>query len=340
MRNVLVNLVLLTSPIATMAVGDERKPGVDDTQVANKRLGRGVNLGNAMEAPEEGAWGVTLKANYFPRIKEAGFDTVRLPVNWSAHAKGNAPYTIDPIFGKRIDWAVDQALANKLNIIINVHHYGDIDTNPDQHLPRLVELWEQIAARYQDRPAGVYFELLNEPHNKLVDEKWNTVIPRVLRAIRKTNPIRAVIVGPGQWNAIWALDKLRLPEADRHLILTFHFYDPFEFTHQGALWAKGADKWKGRRWNGTTAEQASVRKQFEKVATWAKQHERPVFLGEFGAYQAADLPSRARWTRFVAREAERLGFSWAYWEFCAGFGVYDPQTEAWRAPLKAALVNP
>jgi endoglucanase len=50
------------------------------------------------------------------------------------------------------------------------------------------------------------------------------------------------------------------------------------------------------------------------------------------------MNSRARWTQFVVREAERLGFSWAYWEFCAGFGAYDPKTDTWREALKSALV--
>lgn len=310
-----------------------------DIHAANKKLGRGINLGNALEAPKEGEWGVTLKAEYFKAIKDAGFDTVRLPVRWSAHAKVDAPYTLDPKFAVRVDWAIDQALSNKLNIIVNVHHYDGIDTDPDKHLPRLIGLWEQIAARYKDRPAGVYFELLNEPHDKLTEDKWNAAIGPLLHAVRKTNPSRPVIVGPGSWNAIWALDKLQLPKDDRHLILTVHFYDPFEFTHQGAPWAKGADKWKGRKWTGSDSEMAAIRKQFDKAAAWAKQRGLPVFLGEFGAYQVADMESRARWTRFVAREAEKRGFSWAYWEFCSGFGAYDPQAEAWRQPLKAALVD-
>src|SRR5262249_17539398 len=77
-----------------------------DAQAANKKLGRGINLGNALEAPKEGDWGVTLKAEYFRAIKAAGFDTVRLPVNWAAHAGAEAPYTIDPAFAARVDWAV------------------------------------------------------------------------------------------------------------------------------------------------------------------------------------------------------------------------------------------
>jgi endoglucanase len=341
MRHSLPLCVLLASAaaLAATAAPTEKRAAPADIHAANKRLGRGVNLGNALEAPKEGQWGVTLKAEYFRAIKEAGFDSVRLPVRWSAHAKADAPFTLDPKFAARVDWAVEQALANKLNIIVNVHHYDEMDAGPDKHLPRLVGLWEQIAARYKDKPASVYFELFNEPHGKFVDKKWNDAIPKLLRAVRKTNPSRPVIVGPAEWNAIRGLDKLELPKGDKDLILTVHCYDPFQFTHQGAPWAKGSDKWKGKKWEGTDAEKAAIRKSFAKAAAWAKKHDRPVFLGEFGAYEAADMASRARWTRFVAREAEKLGFSWAYWEFCAGFGAYDPRAGAWRAPLKAALLD-
>jgi endoglucanase len=328
----------LCALLALAAAPAEKAPPAG-AHAANKKLGRGINLGNALEAPKEGAWGVTLRADYFRAVKRAGFDTVRLPVKWSAHARADAPYAIDPTFAGRVDWAIDQALKNKLNVVVNVHHYDEMDADPDRHLPRLVGLWEQIAARYRDRPAGVYFEVLNEPHGKLTEEKWNAALPKVLRAVRKTNPTRPVVVGPGQWNSIRALDKLELPKDDRNLIVTVHCYDPFEFTHQGASWVKGADKWKGRKWAGTEAERDALRERLGKAAAWAKKHDRPVFLGEFGAYQAADMDSRARWTRFVAREAEKLGFSWAYWEFCSGFGAYDPRKEAWRAPLKAALLD-
>jgi endoglucanase len=330
-------LTLLLTFTATTALVRAEAPA--DMRAANKKLGRGMNLGNALDAPKEGAWGVILQPGYFRALREAGCDTVRLPVRWSAHALPDAPFTIDAAFAERVDWAIDQALANKLNIIVNVHHFAEMDADPDKHQARLVALWEQIAARYKDRPAGVYFELLNEPHDKLTEARWNAAIPILLQTVRKSNPTRPVIVGPGQWNAIRALDKLELPGDDRRLIVTVHCYDPFEFTHQGASWVKGSDRWKGRKWTGSEEEQAALRKQFDKAAAWAKEHDRPVFLGEFGAYSAADMESRARWTRFMAREAESHGFSWAYWEFCSGFGAYDPKADAWREPLKAALLG-
>ena len=342
MRPLLTVAAYLTAAMALAGEGlvekREARPA-RDIYAANAKLGRGINLGNALEAPEEGAWGVRLKAEYFTAIKKAGFATVRLPLRWSAHAGATAPYTIAPKFAQRVDWAVDQALANDLNIIVNVHHYEEMNAKPEEHLPRLVGLWQQIATRYKDRPAGVYFELLNEPRDPLTEAKWNAAVPKLLAAVRETNPTRPVIVGPGRWNGIAALDQLELPRDDRNLIVTVHLYEPYEFTHQGAPWSKGSDKWKGRRWTGTDAEKAAIAKQLERAAAWAKAQDRPVFLGEFGAYREADLESRARWTRFVAREAERLGISWAYWEFCAGFGAYDPKAEAWREALKSALTD-
>src|SRR5262245_4184166 len=130
MRQLATLTLLLSSALILVAGKPAAKPEerpADDIFAANKKLGRGINLGNALEAPNEGEWGVTLKAAYFPAIKQAGFDSVRLPVRWSAHAQNDAPYTIDPKFAERVDWAIDQALGNKLNIIVNVHHYGEMD---------------------------------------------------------------------------------------------------------------------------------------------------------------------------------------------------------------------
>ncbi len=313
-------------------------PAKTDVFAVNRSLGRGINLGNALEAPKEGDWGLKLEARYFQIIAEAGFQTVRVPVKWSAHAAKEAPYTIDPRFFQRIDWVLEHATANKLNVVLNVHHYDEMDQQPQQHLPRLIALWEQIAKRYKDQPAVVVFELYNEPHDKFVDDQWNNAIPQLLKAVRATNPTRAVIVGPPHWNAIWALPKLKLPD-DPNLILTVHYYEPFPFTHQGAHWAPdNVKKLSGIRWQGTAAEMAELRQKFDQVADWAKKNQRPVFLGEFGAYEKADMDSRARWTAAVVREAEARGFSWAYWEFAAGFGAYDRTAQAWREPLLKALM--
>jgi len=312
---------------------------VKDAFHYNRLLGRGINLGNALEAPKEGDWGITLQADYFKKIKDAGFQSVRIPIRWSAHAGKKAPYAIDAKFFARVDWAIEQALSRGLVAVINTHHYDEIFQDPEKHQARLIALWKQIAQRYRDRPDRLYFELLNEPHAKLTGERWNKMLPELLAAIRPSNPKRIVIVGPSQWNSLHHLDKLQLPENDRMLIATFHYYDPFHFTHQAAPWVSGSKKWKGTTWQGTAKQTEAIQKDFAKVASWSKKHQRPIYLGEFGAFSAADMESRARWTAAVARTAEKHGFSWSYWEFASGFGAYDPKANAWREPLRRALLD-
>jgi endoglucanase len=332
-----VGRTILATSLA-LVVAAAPAPEDRDAFEAVRRLGRGINFGNALDAPSEGAWGMELKAEYFAAVRKAGFDSVRIPIRWSAHAGEAPPYAIDPAFAARVDWAVAEAIKNDLAVVLNVHHYEGMDKDPARHKDRLAALWRQIAERHKAQPDTVVFELLNEPHDRLTDELWNDVLPELLRTVRVSNPHRAVVVGPGHWNGIGSLDKLRLPEDDRRLVVTVHYYSPFEFTHQGAEWAPGSDKWKGRTWTATPAERAALEKDFAKAADWAGRHRRPVYLGEFGAYSAADLPSRARWTAAVAREAEKHGWAWAYWEFGSGFGAYDRTAAAWREPLLKALV--
>jgi endoglucanase len=313
--------------------------GTSDAFPYNRMLGRGVNLGNALEAPREGAWGLTLKDSYFSEIKRAGFQSVRIPIRWSAHAEAAAPYRIDEEFFERIDWVVNTALESGLVAVINMHHYDDIFEAPDEHRQRFVQIWQQIALRYRSHSDRLYFELLNEPHANLNSQRWNDYLLDVLQVVRETNPDRIVIIGPAGWNNPAQLPRLELPEDDRRLIVTFHYYNPFQFTHQGANWVADSDRWRGKRWEGSEQEQQAVRDDFEKAAQWAAQANRPLYLGEFGAYREAPMASRTRWMRCVRDEAERQGMSWAYWEFASGFGVFDPAENQWRTELLDALTG-
>jgi endoglucanase len=333
----LLFILLLTGVGCTM----ERPPPVPtDAFQYNARLGRGVNLGNALEAPQEGQWGMTLQADYFELIKAAGFDSVRIPIKWSAHAELEPPYTIEAAFFERIDWAIEQAQQNDLTAIINMHHYDEMATDPEAHTARFVGLWSQIAAHYQAAPNTVYFELINEPNMALTASRWNALFPQALAVVREMNPTRPVIIGPARWNNIDQLGLLELPEEDQYLIVSFHYYLPFEFTHQGAEWIDNSEGWLGRTWEGDPFEQQSIRNDLDLAAAWAAEHHRPLFMGEFGAYSRAEMDSRVRWTEFLRSEAELRDISWAYWEFGAGFGVYNRGTKRWREPLLGALIPP
>ena len=337
-RNLLCHvLVVLLGPVPMAALAAEPKVH-SDVFAVNRMLGRGINLGNALEAPAVGEWGMDIQSKYLHAIAEAGFDSLRLPVRWSAHAETSAPYKIDSGFFAIVDDVINESLSLDLAIVVNFHHYEELYVDPDKEQSRLLALWRQVAERYQDRPVQLVFEILNEPHGELSHERWQTMFPRILSVIRETNPERAVIVGPGQWNNVDKLPELRLPENDRMLIGTFHYYNPFRFTHQQASWVEGAQEWRNIPWNGTPEEVKVIAEDFDKAERWSKQHNRPVFLGEFGAYSGAELRSRARWTETVAREARERGFSFAYWEFGAGFGAYDRDSGKWRESLKNALL--
>ncbi len=303
------------------------------------RLARGINLGNALDAPEEGLWGVTLEAGYFKTIKAAGFNAVRIPVRWSAHADGNPPYAVDRAFLDRVDWAIEQALSQGLFVVVDFHHYEEMSTRPGEEQARFITLWGEVARHYQTWPSTLSFELLNEPEGELTDARWAKLVPMLLQTIRQSNPRRMVIVGPGQQYDLKGLDRLNLPAKDDNLIVTFHYYEPAHFTHQGADWVEGSAAWLGTRWAGSVRDRRALHDDFAKVAAWSMQHNRPIYLGEFGSHRVADMPSRQRWTRAVAEEAESNGFAWAYWEFCSVFGAYDADRGRWRQPLLRALMD-
>ncbi len=327
-----------TQSEAVPAEAQETADGPLDAFDFNKRMGRGINLGNALEAPYEGAWGLYLREQHFEVIAAAGFDAVRIPIRWSVYADSEPPYTIKDSIFERVDWAVEQAIANDLVAVINIHHYGEIMTVPEHQRERFVALWRQIAEHYADAPDSVYFELLNEPNERMTIGIWNSLLAGGLAAVRESNPDRMVIVGPVEWNNVDLMSTLKLPEEDRNIIGTFHYYRPFEFTHQGANWVEGSNDWLGTTWSGTPGEIWAIRQDFDKAASWSEKTGRPVFLGEFGAYSRADMDSRSAWTAAIVDEAELRGFSWSYWEFGSGFGAYNRGMKEWEPPLLSALI--
>ncbi|MFA5257047.1 MAG: glycoside hydrolase family 5 protein [Opitutales bacterium] len=304
----------------------------------NTLIGRGINVGNALEAPTEGEWGVTIEDKFFTIIDDARFDSVRIAVCWSAHAGSHYPYSIDPAFFERIDTVLDQALSRGGAVILTMHHYNELYDDPSAHIDRFLAIWKQISERYKERPLKLVFEPLNEPHNNLGAPTWNKLIKSVLDVIRVTNPDRFLVFGPVNYNGVRQLESLELPEDDRHIIAMFHYYLPYTFTHQGAHWAAGSNEWLGTKWTGSDAEKQAVNDDFDYAKNWGEAHDRPMMIGEFGAHSKADMESRARWTKYVADSAIAHGFGFTYWDFCAEyFGAYDPGKEAWHKGLLGAL---
>jgi endoglucanase len=296
-----------------------------------------VNYGNMLEAPHEGAWGIRFDDRFPPLVREAGFDSVRLPVRWSEGLGKSPPYALDPEFLARVQHVVDVNRKQGLKVVMNVHHYEEIFESPDQHRERFLALWKQLAEAFKSADEGLIFEILNEPHAKLDAEKWNSLLVDSLKEVRKLHPDRWIVIGPPQWNSVAGLAELRLPENDRRLIVTVHYYLPFDFTHQGAEWVSPVRP-TGIKWTGNAAEQAAIASDMQTVADWAAKHHRPVYVGEFGAYERADMTSRAAWTAAVREHCEKRQFAWAYWELASGFGILDPQSMKWKPELVSSLI--
>ena len=308
----------------------------EDACAQNKRLGRGVNV-LGYDPIWRSSDQARFQGRHFTVIKQGGFDTVRVNLHPFRHT-GEAPdFPLKESWWNTTDWIVTNALASGLNVILDFHEFNAIGENPEGNKNRFLAFWRQVSEHFRSAPATVSFEILNEPCKKLTPALWNEYLGEALAVIRATNPTRTVIVGPAFWNSVDHLDELRLPEGDHNLIVTVHYYKPMTFTHQGTAWTDQRDKL-GIEWRGTPEERAAIDRDFDKVQSWSKQHGRPIFLGEFGAYDKAEMASRARYTAAAARTAERLGWSWAYWQFDSDFIVYDITKQQWVEPIRQALI--
>lgn len=299
-------------------------------------VGKCMNMGNALEAPKEGDWGYKIRHKDLLTLKRAGFDTVRIPVKWSAHARKDAPYALSPETLKRLDQVIRQANNAGLNVIINVHHYDEISINANKHLPRLYGIWDQLISHYRNAPDTVMFEFLNEPHTSMSASRVNEMNREILKRVRAVSPERWVVLGGGQWGTLDGLLATN-PPYDERAIVTFHYYDPFEFTHQGAPWAHKKVPL-GQKW-GSRSDRQKLANDFARAARWRDQVGMPLLLGEFGVYEAVPNIYRAEWTERVRRTSEEVDFGWCYWEFGAGMGVYDTTTDTWRPGMLESLTQ-
>jgi endoglucanase len=232
---------------------------------------------------------------------------------------------------------VQLGLDAGLTVILDVHHYTDLMKYPAREQERFLSIWKQLGEHYQTYPDSLYFELLNEPSEKLDDDTWNGLLAKGIQVIHVYNPQRKILVDTTNLSNIQNLKSLRLPE-DANLIATFHFYEPFLFTHQGADWVNGADQWRGTLWLGTEAERQYISNQLDQATVWSSEHQIPLIMGEFGAIILADKASRVRWTTFLSCEAEKRNIGWIHWQFCSDFPIYSCEENHWDMEMLGALI--
>lgn len=300
-------------------------------------VGKCVNLSNMLEAPREGAWGRRVADDDFEIIKAAGFSTVRIPVRWSAHAGDAPPYAIDPVFLARVHHVVSLADRAGLNVILNMHHDEELFADPAGQAERFAAMWRQIGASFADEPSSVWFELINEPHGKLDNSNLSAVLAPALEAVRASNPTRPVVIGGQTWSGVESLATLELPD-DAYVVPTFHYYEPFQFTHQGATFVTPTPPL-GRRY-GSASDDARLADDLEKVKAYMARTGRVPMMGEFGATDNPRVPvgDRIRYYHTISSAFASIGIQSCAWGYASGFRLRDG--DRWVPGLVEAIVTP
>ncbi|MDR0375927.1 MAG: glycoside hydrolase family 5 protein [Treponema sp.] len=308
----------------------------------------------------------------FEQVKSLGVDVVRLPLNLHSFTSGEAAdgapaYTLDPLFLRLLDQAVDWAEKNEMYLILDNHSFDPVANTAEDIGDILIPVWTQMAERYKDRSEYVMYEILNEPHG-ISDSLWGEIQGKVIAAIRSKDPARTIIVGGTGYNSIDALSAI--PEySDDNLIYTFHFYDPYLFSHQGETWgsppnlrnlknvpfpadahdmpAAPADlkgtwiEYNLKNQYPREGQPSVLAATLNKASEFSNARKAPVFCGEFGVYMINSLPKdRVRWYTAVARFLDERRVARTSWDYTGGFGLFkNPSGGDFYADLNVEVVK-
>jgi len=316
-------------------------------------LNRGVNLsgwygGWGEYTPEHlSTW--TTPAD-FAFIHATGLQYVRLcvePVRLSAGGF-DSPASVAAL--AVLDKSIQDILAAGLSLSITIFPRSDYKQAllTPAGAAAFNDLWKFFATRYaaQD-PERVFFDLLNEPEIK-DPAAWNALQANVVEVIRAVNKTHTIIATGNNYAGI---DELLLvkPVHDDNVVYTFHFYEPFPFTHQGATWSSsGLEKLSNVPYPGdpevlgpmvASTTDPGARSQLAQYAsegwdasvmlhrikqarTWADAHHVPVICNEFGAFRDTITPEhRGVYLHDVRTTLESLHIPWAEWDYRGNFGI-------------------
>ncbi|RNI26465.1 cellulase family glycosylhydrolase [Rufibacter latericius] len=309
---------------------------------------KGVNLSNWFQAnsARQISFSRYTKKD-FEQIKSLGCDVIRLPINLHGMTKGAPNYTLDPLFLSFLDQAVTWAEELDLHLILDNHSFDPLDNTQPSVEGILEKVWTQMAQHYKDRSDKVYFEILNEPHG-ISDAQWNAIQGRIIQVIRRHDTRHTLIVGATNFNSYQNLAQVPV-YPDNKLIYTFHFYDPFLFTHQGATWVAPSllplanmpfpyraqdmpafpnslrGSWMEGAYNNYAQEGtvAKVKQLIDIAAQFKEARKVPVYCGEFGVFQDNSRnEDRVFWYNEVRRYLEEKKIGWTSWDYHGSFGLF------------------
>jgi endoglucanase len=356
--------------------GHARAPHSAPQSVPPERLAllaRGINLNNwfapwANPASSETAF----RPQEAEFLKRAGFTACRLPLAPDLLFDPGDPAKPRPSI-RYVDRGVRLLLDAGLAVIFDPIHGASSDDTWEAglyHDPAFLKkaeiYWEALARHYAALSTDhIFFEVMNEPHlsarEKVDPSWWQPVQESLVSAIRRGAPSNTIIVTGERWGGIDGLLELK-PLKEENLLYSFHWYDPFTFTHQGATWtdpiqaalsgvpypsspaavqgaASAIEDPKARarviRYGSESWNAARVRAGLARAARWGAANHVPVFCGEFGVYRkVAPAADRLRWIHDVRTSLESLGIGWCMWDYETDFGLVTYSEPSWRRGIQ------
>lgn len=305
--------------IPKVEIASENIPDTEAMEFV-KNMKAGWNLGNTLDAhsgsgnaglTSEQSWGnpVTTK-EMITEVKNAGFETIRIPVTWHNHLEreeGSDTFTISSEWLDRVQEVVDYAYDNEMYIILNIHHdtvedaYYPDSAHYDQSENYIRTVWEIVADRFRDYDQHLIFESMNEPRLVGNSYEWNfqesakeckdsadcinklnQVFVDTVRASGGNNAGRYLMV-PGYAASLAGVttDLFVLPtdSAENKLIVSTHAYTPYNFALQSQSESGATDSFPAEGGPGKSDIDYLVNSLYRKFVSQGI----PVVMGEYGA---------------------------------------------------------
>ena len=354
---------------------DETQAG----QVNNFRIKRGTNISHWLSQSEQRgeARRLHIQEDDFARLEELGFDFVRIPIDevqfWDEDGK-QLPEAWG-LLNNALDWAKKHNLRAIVDLHIIRSHYFNAANEDDkaantlftseESQQGLINLWKQLSDTLKNRSTDwVAYEFMNEPVAP-EHEMWNQLVAKVHKALRELEPQRTLVVGSNMWQGHETMKYLKVPEGDKNIILSFHYYNPMLLTHYGAWWSPLCAAYKGKvNYPGVLVSKEDydaapaaikdqlkpfteevwnidkIREQFKDAIEAAKKYDLQLFCGEWGVYEPVDRELAYKWYRDVLTVFDEFNIAWTTWCYDADFGFWDQQRHCYKDyPLVELLMS-
>lgn len=331
---------------------------------------RGVNISHWLS--QSGRRGAEREAFFtkddVEQIAGFGYDHIRLPIDeeqmWDE--EGNKETRAFELLHEAIGWALEFDLRLIVDLhIIRSHHFNAPEnplwTDRDEQL-KFVDMWRNLSTELKDYPLDmVAYELMNEA---VADDPgdWNNLVAETVEALRELEPSRKIVIGSNRWQSVNTFPDLVIPENDPHIILSFHFYEPFLLTHHQASWTHIRDYKGPVNYPGLSVDPADLEGLPEDVVTavgnhnrvytiesmeemimipvrYAMEHNLPLYCGEWGSLPNVDRGMMLQWYADVREILEKHEIAWANWDYKGGFGVVNGRSGEPNTDLLEVLLR-